>query len=123
MPPQTRSSYVRATPWAASRRTPVEVEEGGRVALHDAHALPTRHIPQPQGAIFTATEQAATVGCEGQAGHGGGMSLQRRPNAALFDLSEQDRFVMAATGQCEAIWTPGHAIHLIRMPQQRLETA
>src|SRR5256885_11757010 len=47
--------------------TPVQVVETGIVALQDAHALPSLHLPQPQGAIVTAAEQAAAVGREGQA--------------------------------------------------------
>ena len=41
------------------------VVERGRVALEDQNALPTLHIPQPQRAIVTPTEQAAAVGGEG----------------------------------------------------------
>src|SRR5260221_5376782 len=35
-------------------RTPVDVVEGGRVALQDAQRLATLHLPQPQSAIVTA---------------------------------------------------------------------
>ncbi len=75
-----------ATDQLRAIRTPVDVEEGGRVALHNAHALPTGHIPHTQGAIFTATEQAATVGREGQAVYPGGMSVQHCPRSALCDI-------------------------------------
>ena len=42
--------------------TPGDIIEGGRVALQDPHALPPLHIPQPQRAILTATEQVRLSG-------------------------------------------------------------
>ncbi len=103
--------------------TPVEVVEGGRVALHDAHALPTFDLPQPQGAIVTATEQVAAVGGEGQAVHITAMSLQHGPQGAELPIPQPDGVVKAATGQRASIRTPGHALHPLRMPRERLETA
>src|SRR2546423_4369134 len=77
--------------------TPVDVVERGRVALYDAQALSTCHVPQTDGAIVTAAEQAAAVGHEGQAVHRGGMSLQRRPGAALLDIPQPTARVPAPT--------------------------
>src|SRR5438270_2417235 len=96
-------------------RTPVDVVEGGRVALQDAYTLPTLHVPQPQRAIVTATEQAAAVGGESQTVHHGAMSLQRHPSAALFDIPEPDRAREVATGQRASIRAPGHAMHPLCM--------
>src|SRR6266852_32395 len=45
-------------------RTPVDVIEGDRIALDDAHALSAFHVPHPYGAIFTATQQTAAIRCE-----------------------------------------------------------
>ena len=59
--------------------TPVEVVEGGQGALHHTLALRTYDLPQPQGAIVTATEQVTAIGGEGQAVHIAAMSLQHRP--------------------------------------------
>ncbi len=81
------------------------------------------HVPQTHGAIVTATEQAAAVGGESQAVHHGAMALQRRPRSALLAIPQPDRVVKAATGQRASIRTPGHAIHLLRMPHKRLQTA
>ena len=46
-------------------RTPVQVKEGGSVALHDPHTQPALHLPQSQRATLTATEQVAAIGGEG----------------------------------------------------------
>ena len=54
--------------------TPVDLVDADGIALHNAQALPTRHIPHAQGAVFPTTEQTRTVGGEGQAVHGGAMS-------------------------------------------------
>src|SRR3989440_6243441 len=40
---------------------PGHVVESDRVALDDTRTLPALHIPHPQGAIFTPTEQAAAI--------------------------------------------------------------
>src|SRR5712692_8867282 len=58
-------------------RTPGDVVERDRVALHDVYTLPPLHLPHPQGTIFTATEQAAAVRCEGDIVYTGGMPVQR----------------------------------------------
>src|SRR5438093_1540653 len=38
-------------------------------------------------------------------------------------LPEPDGMVPAATGQRASIWAPGHGLHLLRMPHQRLAQA
>ena len=73
--------------------TPVEVVEGGLEALHHTHALRTFDLPQPQGAIVTATEQVTAIGGEGQAVHVAAMPLQHRPRAALLAIPQPDRVV------------------------------
>src|SRR6266702_4166094 len=44
-------------------------------------------------------------------------------SAALFAIPQPDHVVKAATGEQAAIPAPGHAIHLLRMPHKRLQTA
>src|SRR5258707_15421058 len=91
--------------------TPGHVVERDRVALHDTYPLPALHAPHPQGAIVTATEQAAAVRREGQTMHTSGMPVQRRPITALLDIPEPDRLVPLATGHCAPIGAPGHRPH------------
>src|SRR6266568_4763809 len=69
---------------------PGHVVEGDRVALYHAHTLSALHIPHPQGAIFTPTEQAAAIGREGKSMHNGSMPMERHTIAAPFDIPEPD---------------------------------
>ena len=71
---------------------------------------PVLNIPHAQGAICTATEQAAAIRGEGHAIYIGGMPKEHRSIAALFDIPEPDGFVIAATGQDASIGTPGDTI-------------
>src|SRR5205823_14149666 len=79
--------------------TPVDTKEGRHIAAHNAQALRTFDIPQPQSPVVTATEQAAAVGGKGQAIHLGSMSLQHCSGAPLFDIPQPNRGVTATTGQ------------------------
>ena len=93
------------------------------VALQDAHALSTGHVPQPQSAILTATEQAAAVRREGEAVHGSAMPMQHRSVAVLWPHPTARSFCpkLALASVC-AIRTPSHAIHSLGVPCQRLES-
>src|SRR5258708_13233276 len=77
--PDGHHAIRAATGQPGAVRTPGDVEEGGRVALQDPHALPTLHVPQPQRAIVTATEQAAAVRREGPTIHPTGMPVPPLP--------------------------------------------
>ena len=52
--------------------------------MNDVYTLRTFDLPQPHGAIVTATEQTAAVGGKGQAVHHSAMALQR-------DLQERNQ--------------------------------
>src|SRR6266849_2978018 len=99
---------------------PVHVVEGDRVALYHSHTLPALHVPHPQGAIFTPTEQAAAIWREGKSMHNGSMPVERCAIAAPFDVPEPNRMVSAATGQQAPIRAPDHSIHRGGVSRERL---
>ena len=89
--------------------TPVHVEEGGDVALKDAQRLATLHVPQPQGAIVTATEQAAAVRREGQARSLRQYAHAASPGSGSARHPTARSCVTATTGQEPPIRTPRDA--------------
>src|SRR5258707_205303 len=105
----------------SATRTPVDVIEGDRITPYDAHTLSTFHVPSPYGAIFTATQQTAAIGGEGDRVHVGGMPMQCRLIAFSFDVPEPDRLVKASASHRAPIGTPCHAEHPVRMSRKRLE--
>ncbi len=100
--------------------TPVNVVQGGGVALHDAYTLPIHRIPHAQGPILTATDDGATIGREGKIVHCGSMSTQHYPVVALLDIPKQGSFVNRATGHGSSISTPRHPDHLVCMSRESL---
>src|SRR2546423_5444667 len=77
---------------------PGHVVESDRVALDDTRTLSALHIPYPQGAIFTPTEQAAAIWHESKIMYNGCMPVECCAIAAPFDVPEPDHLVTAATG-------------------------
>src|SRR5207302_4167077 len=51
------------------------------------------------------------------------MSLQHRRGTPCFPMPQPDRVVKAATGHGASIWTPGQALHLLRMARKLLAQA
>src|SRR5437660_12392991 len=51
------------------------------------------------------------------------MSLQHRRGTPCFPMPQPDRVVKAATGHGASIWTPGQALHLLRMDRKLLAQA
>src|SRR6266852_152716 len=73
--------------------------------------------------VFTATEQKAAVGCEGDAIHMVGMPMQDHAIPASLDIPEPDSVIKATTGQGASIRAPGHGVYTVRMPLKLVETA
>src|SRR5207247_10827049 len=51
------------------------------------------------------------------------MSPQPRRGPPCFPMPQPDRVVKAATGHSASIWTPGQALHLLRMARKLLAQA
>src|SRR5690349_18678400 len=51
------------------------------------------------------------------------MAQEHCPSTAVPGLPQPDGVIKAATGQCASIGTPGHALHLLRMPRKPLTQA
>jgi len=102
-------------------RTPVEVDEGGGVALQDPQRLATLHVPQTHSAIATATEQVAAIGVKARLTHRRYV-LQHHPELPSSVIPQPDRVVKAALPAClHPDSRP--VLHPLRMPHKRLETA
>ena len=89
-------------------RTPCHIVVSACIALDDAHAVSALHVPHSQGPIFTATEQAAAIGREGDTIHRRGMPLQPHSVAASLGIPEPNHGIKASAGHCTPIRAPGH---------------
>src|SRR5207253_261052 len=91
-----------------------------RIALDDMHAMPALDVPHSQSPIFTATEQVAAVGREGDAIHMAAMPKQCCAIATSLDIPEPDRIIQASTSHRASIGAPGHTIYRAALDSYRL---
>src|SRR5579871_3767487 len=89
--------------------TPVQAYEGDPVSRNNVHTHTPLHVPQPEHAICAVTEQAATIGREGQTLYVGTMPVQHGSTTVLFSIPEPD-LLIGATGQGVSIRTPGQGL-------------
>src|SRR3989454_12136 len=121
--PHLHLLLIAASSQQLSIGTPLDAEEGGVEVVRVAqglHQSTCDRVPHLEAAIFTPTEQAATVGQESEIMHHGSMPVERCAITSPFDVPEPDRLVTAATGQQAPIRAPGHCIHRGCMSRKRL---
>src|SRR5215813_6315600 len=74
-------------------------------------------IPYADGLIFTPCDQCLAVGTERQPVHYKCVASEGLADELLSpDIPQPDRFVVAARGQCLAIWAKGQTADSPRMP-------